>query len=343
MSYAEAFGQNARIFLLRNNLFGSFADIRSNWSSHKISSQFLQPNFLLLPEPDIPDHRRIFLLRKLHNQFKDFLRNINLDLIILGADTTGIGHWTAVVAKELGIKTIVCQEGCRFFHTMHTPAILKIKQFAYNFVSFLIYKPAMFCRVKREYQTADYAFVWGHYEKECVTKEGKNKENIYVIGDPRIKYRAANKTKDGKLKILFLDVSVMHLPKGTADVKAFLSFNKELVAQAEQVDCAFFYKPHPFVTQNELEYLKDLLKNKHNVTLVTEKTAEEYFEYIDICISYPSTSIYGILAAGIPLVLINFKARGFSSLLWDPIKLYNAGLYINYAHELGKILKTINQ
>jgi hypothetical protein len=343
LSYAEGLGNSVQIFLLRNNLFGSNSDIKSNWSSSKISSQFLEPDFLLLSEPNISEHNRLFVLRKLHNRFKDFLKKNGFDLIILGADSVGMGHWTAIVAKELGIKTIVLQEGCRYIFKMHTPLISRIKRLTYKCAAFLIYKPAMYRLWTHEYQTADYAFVWGQYEKDCAIKKGKNKKDVFVIGDPRIKERPIVKTINNKLKILFLDISVSTLLKGTVDENAFLSFNKSLVEQASVMDCSFYYKPHPFVKQYELDYLTAILKNKDNIQLITNKTSEECFDQFDACITYPSTAMYGVLAAGVPLILITFKARGFSSLLWDPIKLYRVGLYINNAQELKKIIETISQ
>ncbi len=342
LRYSKGLDEKHTLFLLKTTLFGGGSNINEESLREHLKVVVLEPHFLNAREnTKSSEMARLCIQKKLHTKLVALLTEGRFDLIVVGVDSTGIGHWVASVAKSLGLKTLVCQEGCRFLYQMNSPQLYRLKQIFYQVAAFLLYRHAAFRNTFKEYQTAEFAALWGAYDKNCVLGNGKCAGRIFVIGAPK---QGPEKQVDLPLKglpILFLDISVSTFPKGTLDDDAFLRFNNTLVKNVEKAGYGLIYKPHPLAKQCELDMLKDQLSNHKNTVLATKGVAENYLSSVFCCITYPSTAIYGILASSLPLIMVKIKAKGFTKILLDPAQRYGAGLTVHSADEIIPALSKI--
>jgi len=302
-----------------------------------ISADFLSPDMVKASR-----FRRAIYMKHNHDRFKIYLNSIKPDLIIVASDSDGFGRWITFVAKETGFKVLVLQEGTRWSTTQwNDPISIKAKLFLGNIFYTIYYPPGNTCWQK-EYQTGDYAAVWGEFDRQKIISNGKRSETVFVIGDPRVPSRNENRQKkiSRNVRILYLDAPTHAVPIGTFDQKKFEHFRIELVKNIIQLKITLSFKPHPLTVKNEKERLaKWLLKNRIN--FIDSGSAEEFYSQHDICISHPSTSIFTALAFGIPLIQVILDAKGFGTLLWNPVLKYGAGITITRAEELSNAIQTV--
>ena len=270
------------------------------------------------------------------------MQKLKLNLVVVGIDGTGMGHWAASVCRSMGIPTIVCQEGIPWTFELHDPYSIKFKRFLFNVFSTIIYPHA---RCFDDYKTAEYVAVWGKHTKDNCIAHGLSPQKIMIVGDPRIKPRAAfsPKKKSDIFQLLFLDIPVTTLSKGVFNSTAHTALRKELIHLIITQNYHLIYKPHPFTQSAELESIYELTSNLPQVELITSGVAEDLYARSDAGLTFPSTCVCSILAFGLPLIQIHSDYAGFTKLLWDPASEHQAGFTIKQIQEIPDAVRQIQQ
>lgn len=338
--YAKALLKDFDVFFLRTRLLGVNSNIGDDTGDTGI--QLLTPEFLMR---DIPDgarlYRRMIIQKSLHQKFKDYLSDLNLSLVITGVDDDGMGQWATCLAKENSIATLTCQEGLRLFK-FKFPFEVKFKYHLNNLISGLFYPPA---KIRSLYSTADYAAVWGEYDKKIALANGKNDINVYIVGNPRDLTNAQhiNRPIGSPFKILFLDFPSTSFPKNTFNLSQFSVFRQELLEVTKSLGCRLIYKTHPFIRKDELAFVRKQVSSYSHVELVEEGIAEDLLSRSDVCLTLPSTAVASILISGLPFIQVYPFMKGFRKLLWDPVIKYGAGVSIDDLQDLSGALNKIKE
>lgn len=299
------------------------------------------PDFLLDGSlaGEMREWKRLFYIKKNHARLREYLRNLNLSLIIIGTDNAGIGRWVAFVAKELQLRTLVCQEGCRkIFSDYHYPFLLQIKRLLYDCWAKIYYSPG---RSTQDYSDGQYLAVWGQYDLQCViNSKTHTRDHVFVVGDPRIKPISPTPARLIK-RIIFLDLPISAYPEKSLNLQAHVCFRRGLLRFCLKEGVTLLYKPHPFASKEEINWIRREIVAFGNVELVTDGASEDLLPQADACISYPSTAMFGVLARAIPLILLNYPGSGIGRLLWDPVARYGAGVSIESADDLNMAFSVI--
>jgi hypothetical protein len=346
--YANALKNNFDILFIRNTLWGTGCDIATSQSSHSFT--VIEPPFLLQTTDKLSEFGRILLLRSLHYKYIEFLEDLKPDLIVIGQDGNGFGYWTTVLANKLKIPTLACQEGCRGINRSWVgpheyPLFVSLKIILFRLLVFYIYKPGCFKEDINDFLTAKYAATWGSFMKKELIRRGKNETTIFVVGDPRIP-SAETLPANGNLNashktLVFFDVATYSFPHSRGNYRRFMEFRKTLIHVSAKLGYRLIYKTHPFTAKNELADIGSLLIT--NVTLITSGLGEDLIAQSHACISFPSTILFTILALKVPLIQVHLHARAYGKILWDPVKLHNAGVTIQTGDDLKKALQTISK
>ena len=183
----------------------------------------------------------------------------------------------------------------------------------------------------------------GSLTKSVIIKKKLNKpDNIFVVSNPLINKTRTKTILNKTRTLLFLDIPIKTWPTGVFDFEGFHKFRIELLKKVQSCGYNLIYKLHPFTTSAEVNLINNLIIKYSNTSLQTDGTAQDYFHCIDACLTFPSTAIFEVLSAGVPLVQICLQTKGFGGVFWDPVKKYNAGFTITSANELEEILNKIN-
>jgi hypothetical protein len=344
--YADSLGEQYEILFLRTTLFGPGCDIAQTETQHRY--RVLAPKFLIQYSPKWSEIQRVLILKSLHAEFIEFLTELKPDLVVVGQDGNGIGHWTTVLANSLEIPTLACQEGCRGINRAWVgpheyPVLVSLKIFFFGFLTSLVYRPACFKEDIDDCFTARYAAIWGTFVKGDLERRGKRKNDVFVVGDPRqsaVQPDSGSASKEyGERPLVFFDVATYSFPQGGGNYQRFVEFRRSLIQSSEKLGHKLIYKPHPFTRENELSDIKALVGK--NTTLVTSGLGEEIVAQALACITFPSTIMFTILALKVPLIQIHLKARGYGKILWDPEKLHDSAVTIRTGMELESALKKI--
>ncbi len=316
-------------------MFGENADVGPSWSQPGI--KVITADFLQGPCGN-REILRIWDIRKKHSAYKQFLKGLGTELIVTGLDWDSIGKWTAVAAKDIGIATLGCQEGGRIANP-HISGLTKLKTLAVNFLCLLIYRQY---KITNYFGDSLFYAVWGEYDKSLIVSSGFSCTKVFIVGDPRIQARNPPGRIDGKFnRMLFLDVPSRSTANKRFDLNAIDWFRKQLISETKRLGIEMLYKLHPFTKPEEIALVNNLIADFKNVTLVKQGAAEDYYAQVDFCLTFPSTSIYTVLAFGLPLVIIAPRFKGFEKQLMDPVKAFGAGVTVTEPQDLARAVETM--
>jgi hypothetical protein len=277
-------------------------------------------------------------LKKIHKQLRQFIKGLKIDMLITGHSAFAMGLWGIYIAKELGIPTLVCQEGARWtFNQKEFSITAAVKYHLANIIFAFYFPPG--CH-NEDLKIGDNFAVWGEYTKKMAIQHGADKDRIFVVGHP---YARRTDRQIVKIeKVMYLDVATSLWRKGTIDITGVNKFRNEVVALTLQHQIELIYKPHPLTPSHEIEAIKEIIKSGKNIRLINGNAAEELLGETDCCITWPSTSIFSILASCVPLVFVDLKIKGFGKIYWNPVVKYNAGISIDQYGSLKEIFPILN-
>jgi hypothetical protein len=335
--YAIKLREKCQCFFLRTTIFGNEGDmglVEKELEFPIITSDFLQQEYRRR------EWQRVLVQKRSHREYANFLVSLQLDLIVIGWDADSIGKWTAFIARDVRIPTLGCQEGGWTF-TPEFPAIMRWKVFVLNCLCHLFYPLPLRYTL---YQHSDYFALWGNFDRKRALQTGVAQSRLFIIGHPTADFHTQKRThRTGFDKMLFLDVPYRTLPSGTFDGKKLSKFRKELMAIACGLRFRVIYKTHPLTKKEEVEEVRSMLAQFNNITLKCDGVAEELFDQVDICCTFPSTCIYTIFAKGLPLIQMLPTFRGYKKDGFDAVAHYNAGFTIRRPEELSDAVATIRK
>lgn|GEM_PF-4838729 len=323
---------------IKTNLFGSFFDGKEeSYEGLPKNSEVISPSFLNVSHPPKTELMRLIETGRKSSLLWKFITDRNPAAIVVGVDNYGIGGWVTAIAKKKNIKTIVCQEGNRNLVAVKDPLIIHFKRKILSFLS-KMYGYNTFNAPN--YASADSVCVWGELDRKIALKNRHGKGDIFIIGHPFAYLRNAVSGSAAN-KLLFLDIPAYAWSKGVIDIHSLNNWRNDFSKIVEKNEITTIWKLHPLTPTDEINNIKAICNNKKHIKLITEGAAEQYYKEISFCLTFPSTSIYTILSAGLPLIIILAKFRGLSKLLWDPIREFNAGIQISKPDDLIESIKII--
>lgn len=340
--YAQGLPSGYSVKFLRSTVFGSECDMGSG--EKEDADRILGPAFMM-PSPSPASWRtRITWQRKVHGEFKSYLRTLAPAVVVIGIDAGGLGRWAAVAACQCGIPTLCCQEGCTFaFDWYRRPWKLALKRAAVNLGLQLIFPAAMDVHNEQEFRVSSHAAVWGEYAKrEIVRRRIKPAARVQVIGDPRYDRRIPHDDSQ-RTGILFVDSPFETWPPGVCDLEAFNTFRQGLVSWARTNTVSLVYKTHPLMRQQELDKVTSLADNISSIQFVQTGTADDWYDRVEACITFPSTAIFGILCSGTPLIQVHLPGAAYPRIYWDPVDRFDAGVTITSADNLPGAWEQVHQ
>lgn len=330
-SYLAEFGPDKyELFFLRNALFGE--SLKVHKYEYSGFGTVLFPPFLQQSWEDKKELSKLILQRIYHGKLKSYLETYQFDAVIVGEDHRGIGGWITFAAKELKIPVIACQEGCKWIFNLHESGLIAIKSIVLRIFSFLLKFPSY---PRSEYLLADFSALWGSATRHEAIKRGADAKKLVVTGHPvnnKIPDTAESSISNrSNLKILYIDIPVLCLPRGSVDYDAMINLRKGIFDffSENTKDFNLIFKTHPLTPSKELHDIADMHKNSKNCKLVTDGTAEKLIEDADMCISLPSTMLFPILLNRKPLVFISPQFRLFDKIIWNPVTENHAGVMIH--------------
>jgi hypothetical protein len=340
VSYASALSCKFRIIILRNALWGSHIDLARVRES--IPFEIVEPDWLLLDGARFKDYQRALYMAKNHGRFIRLLKDIGPDLVITGSDSTAIGKWSVCTARKSRIPSLVVQEGCRYLtdpdkFSMKIKAKVFLSKLAYS----ILFPPAKFTP---EFMSADYVAVWGKNTKEQIVKSGRNFDEVFVIGNVDGKKRDGKKiivSSKRPFSLLFMDTPYSICPEGTYDLASINMLREQFVSNACHAGCEIVYRPHPFTRAAEMDAIIKIAARFQNVRIVRDRTASELIVESDACATAPSTCMLTVLAVGTPLIQLKFDISGWGKQLWDPVKMYEAGITLTRPDQIGSAIELI--
>lgn len=335
--YAKELLQRYDCLFLRTSMFGENADIGPDWIRPGVKT--ITANFLNEPSKK-REILRLIECRQKHRLYRDFLKQLRPDLIVIGLDWDSIGKWTAIVSKDAGLKTIGCQEGGQIAKP-HVPLLVKVKILFLNILCTCFYRQF---KITSYFGDSLFYVVWGAYDKSLMVKTGIAERRIFIAGDPRLQARTIlTKSVESFGRMLFLDVPSRSTSRNRFDLKAIDNFRNKLIMETDKLGIEVLYKLHPFIKNEELTIIKNMIVQHKNIKLLSVGVAEDYYNQVDFCLTFPSTSIYSILAHGLPLLIITPPFRGFEKIMFDPVKEFGAGLTISEPFELSNAITAMNR
>ena len=214
------------------------------------------------------------------------------DFIVLWDDGLPIGRAIVLVAKKLGITTLVIQYAIYY---SFAPSDL----------------------------VADYALVWGKYFKDIFLKhKAREPEDMYILGYPYLvkKSRVRSNGKK-KITVCYLGQNYEALNTGFLEIKIKTLNGLSLICK--ELGMEFIYRPHP--ADDRLMLLEKL----PYISFTPEKEKlEQTFEKADIFISLSSASLVeaalrskiSLQLVNYPLTLDNFEKLGVCNKSFKNIK-----------------------
>jgi len=331
--YARGVVKDFRCVFFRCSVFSKNSDIGGD--VRKILRFPVIYPFFLRGKPAVSQWQILWIMISRQQQLRAVLRKIAPVVVVAGNDNLGAGSWLTHNAKKLGIPTLACQEG--FYNPAQMPLIVKAKRLVYSWVSYF-YKPI---GALRYFSHADFAAAWGEYDRRMAIKDGLNGERIFVIGDPRIQKRSSPRLSEAIARALILDIPATALPKGTFDMQALWDFRADVLKELLKLSISVQYRPHPLTPDNERNRIYAMISRSPDVQIDTKSNAQESIVSADICLTYPSTSVTNILAAGVPLIFLKPRIQGFSRVFLDPIRDYGVGIGIESAYSIKSAIKQV--
>ncbi|MFH0920122.1 MAG: hypothetical protein V1913_07140 [Fibrobacterota bacterium] len=322
--YADALVDDHQCSFLRTRFFGETCDIGEGFGQGKYA---IQTNEMLMKPVTGGEWAKVKAQKAFHNHYRDYIKKLGPDLVVLGWDNDSIGKLTAHVSRELAIPTMGCQEGSWTF-SYSFPWKVELKKFILKNIISLYYPPAEY---KKFYQNADYAAVWGEFDRRQAIKYGIRENNAFVVGDPRssgVNRIKAVKTLEKGDTFLYLDLPGMTFPKGTLDYQRLCGFRKELMQIVTENGYWVIYKTHPLTKPEEMAEIRRTIDGNALIVLAEKGLAEDYYSEVAACITFPSTCIYTVLWAALPLVQIVPNFGLVRKFYYDPVADHSAGITI---------------
>lgn len=331
--YAAALKSQYDIVYLCTTLFGPGSDARPGCDPSV--GRVEMPQFLAGTCPQgSTRHLPALRLRPRHKPYTAWLRALAPSLVVLGVDSDGMGHWTAMVCRQLGLPTLVVQEGCRFTYRYGQDPVLRLKRFIANTFNRLWYPPAVSLMPEQEYQTADCAAFWGTFEHDQAIARGVDASHCFVVGNPTVKPRPKTRpAPPATPTVLFLDVALSVRHKAYCDADAIRAFRRDLVQTVRDSQFLLLWRPHPHTREHERREQKELAEGIDQISFAEDGTMSDYFDRATACMTFPSTAMFEILATGVPLIQIDLHDR-FMEVVWDPVERCGAGVTIERSADL---------
>ncbi len=324
-----------KISFLRSRFFGEHSDMGGSAEPFEV----LAPDFLQKVY-NRSESSLLLAARKNQQRMAHLLKSLNPDLVVLGCDGVGLGGWIASTARGIGIRTLVCQEGCRALYTWHIPIWLRFKQLGLAMVTAVL-NPHL--KKTEDYARADYVCTWGKYDFELAVKLRKRADGVYIVGNPKFTRTSEWITREAGqgFTALFLDMPAGAWPSWMCDREGAHKFRAGIAGYFKgKTGFQLQIKVHPLTPEWEREKIR-ALSCEGSTEVIESGLAEDYFSGADVCITYPSTAVYSALTCGIPLILLHPKFRAFKKLLWDPVERYGAGVKISDVNSLDACLMSV--
>lgn len=339
--YARALSEKYRCEFLRVPAFGRNNDMGDGPETAEFP--VVSPCFLQREVPVTRWFRKVVFEIRMHSRLKKYLRDAQYDIIVVGMDAGGVGRWVAAAGKEIGVPTLVCQEGCTwtFRWWIDTPQ-LRVKKLVLNSILSRVFPAAMDMHNSGEFGMARFAALWGAYTRDETIRRGlAGPESIFIVGDPRVRKLKLSPRRNSKNRtLLFLDCPAECWPRGVCDLSIFNRFRYNVIVICQRLGYRLLYKPHPLTREADSNWINEVAGRDRTTEVVRAGGPEDYFCRAGAVITFPSTSIYSILAQGLPLIQVHLAGSNFDTIYWDPVQRHGAGVTIKEAHELADALKT---
>ncbi len=233
------------------------------------------------------ESKNVSYLYELLLKVEEKLKIANPDYLVLTYDVFPIQRAMILVAKRMGIPTLVIQ------HSINQRT-----------------NPLF------DFKVADCVLVWGEYFKDmCVEQAGRNPEDVYILGYPSTFEKIPSvKKENDNYTVCYLGQDIERHNKDLLPMK--LETIAHLFNICKKLNLKFLYRPHHAED-------RDLIKEKlPDINFTSkEETLEQTFKRTDICISFFSTSLVEAAMRGkitlqlmnYPLAVDNFEQLGITT------------------------------
>ena len=268
----------------------------------------------------------------------DFLKNNNIDVVIVGNDSDVIPQWFVNCAKKIGIPTVLIQDGLMM--NLILPKIFQLR----NYLKHKKFKKLLLLRLKLAF-TKDFKKIlygqsncsliltWSKISESYFESLGINKESMRQIGYP--KFIAKSKKPHVQRIILYTPTALHQLGLMTSSENSIL-VNILHKTISKIPNSKLIIKPHPIENASIYE---NVVKSSIN-TEITNNSFNTLIQQADVVISDVSTTILESLVRNVPVIIFFPNLHKKIKSVQFPFDLIEKNIvsFANNEDELKKIL-----